>query len=289
MFTLAYPKKQTIAFSNILFKLYESAKSIPDEDVMFDLTQTELLTPVGIVLLTTTIKACQSRGKKCFYKAPNDPALKTFLTEAGFHKHFELDGYGQMPEFTIQSGHIHLQKRQGIAPALIDNLIEILDFHLHISPGLKGSLQMSLLEVMTNVVDHSGVEEYYFCSRNYPERRQIRLCMADMGKGIPCSLRAVIKGRINDSDMIVKATEEGVTTRSQSNGGMGLTHIMRFLKVNKGQLCIISGNGKVFWKFDQGKIQKQTMKTAYKGTIVKMVINTDKQAYYFLSGENDLF
>jgi hypothetical protein len=49
----------------------------------------------------------------------------------------------------------------------------------------------------------------------------------------------------------------------------------------------MSGNGKVFWKFDQGKVQYQKMTAAYKGTIIKMIINTNKESLYFLADEKD--
>jgi hypothetical protein len=286
MANLLYPKRQTIAFSNALLKLYESAKVTTDEDILFDLSQTKLMTPLGIILLTTTIKDCQKRNKNCTYMQPRDETLMTFLTEAGFHKHFNINKYGTPPDFAIASGHVQLQKCEGIDGSLIEKLIEIIDYHLRISAGLKGSLQMSLLEMMTNVVDHSGVNDYFICCHNYPEKKQIRLCMADMGIGIPDSLRKKYKERKSDRQLIIMATEEGISTRPE-RAGLGLTHIKKFLKVNKGQLCIISGKGKVFWKFDQNKMFQQTIQTAFKGTIIKMVINTDKKSFYFLSSEKD--
>jgi anti-sigma regulatory factor (Ser/Thr protein kinase) len=48
---------------------------------------------------------------------------------------------------------------------------------------------MSLQETMTNVIDHSGVQDYYVCCWNYPERKEIRLCIADLGIGIKASLK----------------------------------------------------------------------------------------------------
>lgn len=286
MANLLYPKRQTIAFSNTLLKLYESAKVTNDDDVLFDLSQTKLLTPLGIVLLTTTIQDCLQRKKKCSYIEPQDKTLTAFLTKVGFHKHFHLDKYGMPPDFTIASGHVQLQRCKDIDGSLIEKLIEIVDFHLRISAPLKGSLQMSLLEMMTNVIDHSGVNDYFVCCHNYPDKKQIRLCMADTGIGIPNSLRQKYKQGKSDQDLILMATEEGISTRPD-RGGLGLAHIKKFLKVNKGQLCIMSGKGKVFWKFDQSKMLKQKMQTAFKGTIIKMIINTDKSPFYFLSSEKD--
>ena len=88
----------------------------------------------------------------------------------------------------------------------------------------------------------------------------------------------------NDYKAIILSTEEAVSSRP-GRAGLGLNHIKRFLSVNDGQLCIISGKGKVFWKFDQGKVLKQSMSQSFSGTIIKMTINTSKEGFYVLSDE----
>ncbi len=129
---------------------------------------------------------------------------------------------------------------------------------------------MSLQEAMTNVVDHSGVDDYFVCAYTYPKQRQIRLCIADLGMGIYKSLTSSPEyvHLTNDHEAIKFATDEGVSVRPQ-RAGLGLNHIKNFIKINKGQMCIISGVGKVYWKFDQSKILEQTMNTPFFGTILK--------------------
>ena len=62
--------------------------------------------------------------------------------------------------------------------------MEIIGEHVNLSGDLKGSLRMSLQELMTNVVDHSGTQNYYVCAWTYPRKKQLRLCIADLGIGI---------------------------------------------------------------------------------------------------------
>ena len=152
----------------------------------------------------------------------------------------------------------------------------MIESHLNLSAGVKGSLRMSLQETMTNVVDHSGETEYYICAYTYPTKGQIRLCIADLGIGIKSSLHRSRRYPPFDNDYIAikKATEEGVSCRS-GRDGLGLSHIKNFIKVNEGQMCIISGQGKVYWKFDQGKVLEQKMSVPFHGTIVKLIINID--------------
>jgi hypothetical protein len=140
---------------------------------------------------------------------------------------------------------------------------------------------------MTNVIDHSGVQNYYVCAYTYPDKGQLRLCMADRGIGILRSLNRSGKYSLKSPhEAILLATTEGVSSRP-SRAGLGLSHLKNFAKVNNGQMCIISGRGKVFWKYDQGKILKQRMIKPFTGTVVKFVINTDKEGLYFLAEEEN--
>ena len=287
MLALNYPKRQSIDMSRNLFKLYHMAKNTEENDITFNLSRTESLTPFGIIVLTSTISECLKQGKQCTYLEPKDATLKTFLTDTGFTKYFGLNS--QSPQWdSIQTGRVQLKKIPGVDPDFIETMTDIFDYHLNISPGVKGSLRMSLIETMINVVDHSEVKDYYVCAWTYPEKRQIRLCIADLGIGILASLKTSSgHSALNDDyQAIRKSIESGVSCRS-GRDGMGLSHIRNFIKVNEGQMCIISGNGKVFWKFDQGKTQNQNMPVPFHGTIVKLLINIDKEGFYFLSDEKD--
>jgi hypothetical protein len=123
---------------------------------------------------------------------------------------------------------------------------------------------MSLQEAMTNVIDHSGVNDYFVCANSYRDQGLIRLCIADLGKGILESLKSIKEYEIlkDDYDAIRQATNEGVSSRP-GRAGLGLTHIKNFIKINEGQMCIISGKGKVFWKYDHGKIMDQKMEIPF--------------------------
>ena len=198
-----------------------------------------------------------------------------------------MDGAHTEPH-NFRTGDIQLVRLTGLNTEIADEITDILDYHLRISEGLKGSLRLSISEAITNVIDHSGVKNYYICCWNYPSLKQIRLCIADLGVGIRSSLTKRIEYSYikNDHQAILKAIENGVSSRPEK-AGLGLDHISRFLRVNKGQLCIISCRGKVFWKFDQGKTLVQQMKTPFQGTIIKMIINSDRESLYFLSNETE--
>lgn len=286
MIALAYPKRQSIAFSDTMIRLYDLAKNTLDNEIKFDLSRSEYLTPFGIIMLTSTIDECFRRGKKCSYVAPNSILLKQFLSDIGFNDLFHLKTNNNKDR--MQTGTFQLRRVTGLDGLIAETLTELIAYQVNISPGLNYSLRLSLNELMTNVVDHSGIKDYYVCAYTYPDKGQLRLCIADRGIGILRSLNRSGKyDKIRKSqDAIFRATEPGVSSRP-GRAGLGLSHLKEFAKVNEGQMCIISGNGKVFWKYDQEKTLKQRMTKPFTGTVVKIVINTDKEGLYFLAEEEN--
>jgi len=287
MLILPFPKRQSIAFSTRMVNLYNLARETPEAELTFDLSKSESLTPFGIIMLTAAISESLRQGKKCTYIKPRKQSLERFLSEIGFNKFFRLKTEAIFPD-RLRSGKVQVRRVSGIDALLTETLMEIIGYHVNLSSGLKGSLRMSLQEMMTNVVDHSGTQDYYVCAWTYPRKRQLRLCIADLGIGILRSLRNSKKYEsLSDAhESIILATESGVSSRPEK-AGLGLNHIKSFISVNEGHMCIISGSGKVFWKFNQGKTLKQKMILPFGGTIIKLIINTDKEGVYFLSDEED--
>lgn len=287
MITLTYPKRVSIAFSDTMIRLYNLAKNNLDNEVICDLSRSESLTPFGIIMLTSTIDECSRRGKKCFYIAPNSILLKKFLYDIGFNNLFHIKT-NNIDRVKMQTGTFQLTRVTGLDALIAETLTELIAYQVNISPGLNYSLRLSLNELMTNVIAHSGIADYYVCAHTYPNRRQLRLCIADRGMGILRSLNRSKKyGLLRDShEAIIQATTPGVSSRP-GRAGLGLSHLKNFAEVNEGQMCIISGRGKVFWKYDRGEMLKQRMTKPFTGTVVKFVINTDKEGLYFLVGEKD--
>jgi hypothetical protein len=287
MLTLQYPIKQSISFSRTLFNLYHVALNSKDDKICFDLSRSKSLTPFGVIMLTSTIVDCFGNGKDCSFRRPANRTLENFLRNIGFYNFFDLKGQIDEKDL-IKTETVQLRRCQGLDFEIIERLTDLFNFHLNLSPGVYGSLRMSLQEAMTNVIDHSGVNDYFVCANSYRSQKLIRLCIADLGQGILKSLKSSEKYQMlrDDYDAIRQATNEGVSSRPR-RAGLGLNHIKNFIKINEGQLCIISGRGKVFWKYDHGKILDQIMEIPFPGTIVKLIINIDKEGFYFLRGEAD--
>lgn len=290
MLTLKYPKRQSISQSNILFQLYDMASKCTDDKIKFDLSMMESLTPFGITLLASTIYSCHRNNKKCFLVNPVKRSMGKFLRDTGFYKFVGLDPSNSTSE-VMATKTVQVKRAKGIDYQLANQIILVFDSNLNLSPGVKGSLLLSMNETMTNVIDHSGLRDYFVCVFTYPKDKKIKFCITDLGKGILTALRESeeYQGLDNDYEAIQLATEEGVTSRLDRRG-YGLSHIKKFISANKGKMYIISGKGKVSWQYDQRRILEQSMATPFKGTIIKLIINIDKEGFYILPSErNELF
>jgi hypothetical protein len=202
--------------------LYHVALNSKDDKICFDLSRSKSLTPFGVIMLTSTIVDCFGNGKDCSFRRPANRTLENFLRNIGFYNFFDLKGQIDEKDL-IKTETVQLRRCQGLDFEIIERLTDLFNFHLNLSPGVYGSLRMSLQEAMTNVIDHSGVNDYFVCANSYRSQKLIRLCIADLGQGILKSLKSSEKYQMlrDDYDAIRQATNEGVSSRPR-RAGLGL-------------------------------------------------------------------
>lgn len=287
---LVYPKLQTVTYSNSLLKISQRALECQDTQVGFDLSQTEFISPLGIILLAGTISECLSQGKNVSYIRPAKDATRRFLSGIGFNKFFKI---ANGMEHRVASPKVQLKRIYQVDYLLINQIIQVFGNYLQLSEGVAGSLKLAINELMTNTFDHSETKKgCYVCAQSYKLTRKIRLCIADFGIGILESLKKIPKYRTlrDHYESIELAVQEGVTSRVGREAGYGLHHILRFIEVNQGKMYILSGAGKIKWDFSGIDYRKnrQTMHVPFDGTIIHLQINTRNEGLYFLESERDL-
>lgn len=287
MLKLVFPKKQSISFSRSIFKLYDHALNTSEKDIVFDLSRSESMTPFSVVLHAALIRKCLQRGKSCQYIRPEKRSTRHYMKEMGFNDFF-WPPKGNSEFVPIERDKVQLSRPDGIDYLLADRIIAVFDSHLFLSRGVKDSLQMSIRETMTNAVDHSGKKRYYVCAQADPKRRQIRLCILDLGRGILNALQPHYPEIKDDYEAIELAIQEGISSRD-FKAGYGLNHIQRFIEVNKGKMWIVSGRGKVMWEGNPIQSYRQSTPVSFDGTIVKLLIHIDRDTLYLMSDEAEEF
>lgn len=153
------------------------------------------------------------------------------------------------------------------------------------TPALLKKFRESLFEVFLNAIEHSDTQHGIFaCGQFFPMRNRLNFTIADLGVGIDGNIRKNL-GVSLTSENAIKWALSGKTTRRDRPGGLGLQLIQEFIRLNKGRLIIVSGQG--YCELSGGQISTGTFSDAFPGTVVTIVIDTADKSSYCLGSEID--
>jgi len=232
---------------------------------------------------------CLERGLTCKYREPKDKDARKFLQSIRFNELFGLKEE-RYNDFLGTAPFLQLQWMTTKNTYMAERIVQVFGEGLNMTEGVRESLVMSLNELMNNAFDHSESQiGCLVCAQAYPAKRTIRACLMDFGMGIRKSLSRNVKWQKkikNDVDAIRLAIREGVSSIEGSRG-LGLARLEDFLKINEGEMIIVSGNGYLKKEYkkegEEGRIRKHEMK----GTGISIVIRTHKSGLYALKEEVD--
>lgn len=262
----------------------QQAINTTDSEVVFDLTQSGFIDPFAVTFLVGAIKTCITREHNVIFKRPQVDKINNYLKSIGFYNLGGRSDASRFPKTQVKLRHLN-----AVDPGYTAAIIQVLQGILTMSPGVKDSLSLSINELMQNTFDHSeAIEGCFICAQGY--KMNANICITDFGQGILKALTSVEKYKhlSNSIEAIKLAIVEGVSSRITRNAGLGLTHITRFLKVNEGEIHIISGNGWVHWNYKNGNNvipKEREMANPFNGTIVNIIARADGEGFYFFKSE----
>jgi anti-sigma regulatory factor (Ser/Thr protein kinase) len=285
MHHIKFPAFLSVRFANAIIERCEQAILSEEKEVLFDFSPCSFGDPFAITVIVGAMIAAQAKGHKVVYRQSPNKRLEAYFASIGFYEW----GKAKIGKTKFASQQVELQHLDAVQPGYADAVIRVLQNKINMSEGIKGSLHMSVVELMTNTFDHSNtVGGCFVCAQAYEDR--VSLCLTDFGKGILRALSSVEKYKNlgNSIEAIELAVKEGVTSRVGKVAGLGLTHIQRFLQVNNGQMHILSADGWVHWNFQAGngvKVRRTKLRVAFEGTIVNIIARADGEGFYFFPSE----
>jgi hypothetical protein len=158
----------------------------------------------------------------------------------------------------------------------------------HLSELLKKKINKSILEIFNNAHIHGMCEFVYTCGQFSQDDMKLNFTISDMGKTIRKNVNDYFgkNNEIPGDEAISWAVKEGNTTkRGNIPGGLGLSLIRDFLKLNEGSIQIISSNG--YWEEKNGTIFGKAFQNRFFGTIVNFEFNLNDKKSYILGSEID--
>jgi anti-sigma regulatory factor (Ser/Thr protein kinase) len=165
---------------------------------------------------------------------------------------------------------------------LVTDVVHELSGKIVFEKGVLQGIEWCLNEVMDNVLQHSDVENGqpfgYVMAQVHAANNRVAFCICDYGQGIHKSLQSLEHAPRNAIDSISLAIQEKVTRDKNVGQGNGLWGLHNILRLNVGQLTIISGEGS--WMFDGHNVKThdnlQYLDCEHKGTIIDFQVNTQQ-------------
>jgi len=156
---------------------------------------------------------------------------------------------------------------------------------------LKKKINTSIFEAFDNAVIHANSRRIYSCGQYYPAHKRMDFTLVNLGRTIKQNVSDFFSTQLTGVNAIAWAVKQGNTTKKGDiPGGLGLSLIRDFLKLNGGKIQIISGDG--FWEEKQDNVTVMQYKKEFPGTIVNLELNIADNSRYNLStilNEQDIF
>jgi hypothetical protein len=235
--------------------------------------------PAGVVFLSNLIWWLHSQGTKIVLLNIDlrTPPL-VFLDDSLFFE--QHCGAKRRPAAAPRATTLPIQR---IAHAnshdwLRSSLTPWLSDRLGITQASLYPFQNCLAELFNNIQDHTRYEIGTIFAQHFPRENKVYVTLSDMGIGIPGNVKALLP-QLTDYEAIVKATEEGFTTKTTPrNQGIGLDYLLKeVVGRNRGSVTFCSGYSIVrFEPYGDGMWHQQLWSTGFcPGTTIDIVLRTD--------------
>lgn len=197
-------------------------------------------------------------------------------------------GYSIIPDTnhtTIRYLKLKASDSRYFGDYVMNELLSKRDFP-NMSEGLKQKIFESIYEIFVNAQMHSQTEFIYTCGQLFPHKNEIEFTIVDSGIGFKKKIVDQFGLPVNSIQAIRWALVNGNTTKQDVPGGIGLSVLTDFIKMNKGKFQIVSDEG--FYEVGE-TVSSQILQYSFPGTVVNMKFRTDDTNSYRLDSENDVF
>lgn len=160
----------------------------------------------------------------------------------------------------------------------------------------KNKIIESIYEIFANAVSHGGCDNVYCCGEVHPRKGKTMLDMTivNLGLSVVDNVNRYMQEKMfpiyTSCEALDWAFEEGHTTK-QDTGGLGLSILKDFIKMNEGTIQMISGDAML--EIEGETHNKTQFNKWFPGTIVTVEFNCDDNKMYFTEDEvpdmNNLF
>ncbi|MCG6186561.1 hypothetical protein [Maribellus maritimus] len=265
-----------------IVELYEQTKNMGFDDLELDFKSTYWLEANLCAALGAILSRLQEEFVSVNFVNVN-PSVELILSKNHFLSNFGSVVLPDTHQTTIKFRKFKVTEEKAFKDYLDKELLSQPDLP-SMSPLLKSKINKSIFEIFNNANIHGHCSHVFSCGQYFPQKKRLAFTVADLGKSIKSNVNHYLNKSLSGSEAISWAVEEGNTTRTGTiPGGLGLSLIRDFLKLNKGYIQIVSSNG--YWEERKGVIFATEFDNTLLGTIVNLDININDHSSYVLSSE----
>ena len=267
-------KNLQISYSshNELARLCEEINSFSGDRLILDFNK------------VTFISANQFAGLGCM-----SDRLTSVIRVNGFNIHFSWSSLPDKYNTSIPYKIFNVSQIDEFERYIAISIFDRSDLPL-MSPGVKESMIDNILEIFNNVKEHTNATHLYTCGQYFPQKSLLYFTVADSGETIPNNVLHFFYDhhlRFNGFSIDWAIQSGNSTRRTDSPGGLGLYLLSDFIKMNEGELFIVSGN-EAFEQTKRGTRCKY-LEYTFSGTIVTMAFNMADRSRYRLTSETESY
>ena len=156
--------------------------------------------------------------------------------------------------------------------------------------GVKEKIVEAIYEIFVNAQIHSETKFIYTLGQFFPNKSKIEFTIVDTGIGFREKINRRFESSLSSIQALKWAVQDKRTTKVGVSGGIGLSVLKDFVRMNRGKMQIISNDG--FYQYDGNQEVMQMFTGEFPGTIVNLQFRTDDNNNYKLKSEidiNDIF
>jgi anti-sigma regulatory factor (Ser/Thr protein kinase) len=253
-----------------------------NNNIILDFTKLKFIRPSGVTILSNIVQWLIIRGVRVTFTYPGDFEHQNnpvkFLDDSDFFSIFSKKKLSQSSRPRTTTIPLKLVKYDESYGWIENNLIFWLMQRLSLSKGALSNIKVCFAEIFNNIKDHSQNNIGCVFGQHFPGEHVVQIAISDFGVGIPHNVKKILPN-LDDSNALLKATEEGFSTKSNiRNAGAGLDILIHNVALqNRGILSIYSNCGAIQCNYDNGNIAKTMLQVQgyYPGTLIYVELRTD--------------
>jgi hypothetical protein len=251
------PKKIDDGRLDLLLEIIASIKISKQLSISFE--KTTSISPAGYAILFAIFDAACEQKISIDIQNLTKNQLPPILQE---HSKKKINGFIPIENASYENSQMIIYgKSASIAPEFIQKIEN--KFQNVLNEDRLWDVTLIFNELMQNTVDHSTAERYFLYAGI--NNKNFEFGLLDLGVSIPAKLETKYICQ-NDEEYLEHALLQGVGTRRNRTGGLGLYYLFENIKQAHGRLKIISRDAQIIKNFSTRNYLSSKLKHKLSGT-----------------------